>query len=213
LAVVVVVVIRISSEDEGPATDAPQATAHEDGLSLGSAPIVATPPTETPSPANVPVETFSTVHPSPAQESTVSRASLDPAAAPESPSKTRFPYKRDAALFEPKEPGKDKIADPLARAALALVGVDRDAEAYWIEAINDANLAEQERQDLIEDLNEDGLSDADNPGQEDLPMIANRLRLIEHLLPSAMDRVNVDAFLEAQKDLLIMQDRLTAAPG
>ena len=75
------------------------------------------------------------------------------------------------------------------------------AEQYWAAAINDPNLPANERKDLIEDLNEDGLSDPKHPGPQDLPLIANRLRLIEELAPSAMDAVNADAFAEAYKDL------------
>lgn len=100
-----------------------------------------------------------------------------------------------------KRRGKEPIQDPLARAALAYVGVDWEAEMYWCEAINDPNLPPQERQDLIEDLNEDGLSDPKHPTLEDLPIIMSRLRLIELLAPEAMDTVNADAFLEAYKDL------------
>jgi len=53
-------------------------------------------------------------------------------------------------------------------------------------------------------LNEDGLSDPDHPGPEDLPLILSRLRLIEEMAPYAMDEVNADAFAEAYKDLLNM---------
>ena len=49
---------------------------------------------------------------------------------------------------------------PLARAALGLVGTDSDAEAAWMDAINDPNLPANARKDLIEDLNEEGLPDA-----------------------------------------------------
>jgi hypothetical protein len=96
---------------------------------------------------------------------------------------------------------KPPIQDPDARAALSLVGADPLAEQYWAAAINDPNLPANERKDLIEDLNEDGLSDPKHPGPQDLPLIANRLRLIEELAPSAMDAVNADAFAEAYKDL------------
>ena len=76
------------------------------------------------------------------------------------------------------------------------------AEAYWLDAINDPALSAQERQDLIEDLNEDGISDPKHPTLADLPLILNRLDLIEVLAPDAMDQVNADAFLEAYKDLV-----------
>lgn len=90
----------------------------------------------------------------------------------------------------------------MARAALSFVGADPGAEAYWMEAINDAQLSADERQNLIEDLNEDGLSDPKHPTEEDLPLILNRLALIEDLAPDAMDKVNLDAFAEAYKDLV-----------
>src|SRR6185369_17201318 len=98
--------------------------------------------------------------------------------------------------------GKDPIKDPLAREALAWVGCNEDAEAYWVSAINDPSLSAQERQDLIEDLNEDGLFDPKHPTVEDLPLIVNRLELIEWLAPDAMDQVNAEAFMEAYKDLV-----------
>jgi hypothetical protein len=103
--------------------------------------------------------------------------------------------------------GKPPIQDPLARAALSLVGVDPDAELYWYEAINDPALPAQERQDLIEDLNEDGLSDPQNPTLDDLPLILSRIALIEEVFWDAMDDVNADAFLEAYKDLVDLADR------
>jgi DUF3108-like len=102
--------------------------------------------------------------------------------------------------------GAARDADPLARAALSWVGVDPAAEAYWSEAINDPSLSADERQNLIEDLNEDGLSDPKHPRPGDLPLIMSRLALIEYLAPAAMDRVNAEAFLEAYKDLLNLAD-------
>ena len=99
-------------------------------------------------------------------------------------------------------PAKEPRKDPLARDALALVGLDPGAEEYWYAAINDPDLSAHERQDLIEDLNEEGLSDPKHPGPEDLPVILNRLRVIEAAGPYAMDQVNADAFQEAYKDLV-----------
>jgi hypothetical protein len=111
--------------------------------------------------------------------------------------------KKKIAATQASKPAKVKppVQDPDARAALSLVGADPMAEQYWAAAINDPNLPANERKDLIEDLNEDGLSDPKHPGPQDLPLIANRLRLIEELAPSAMDAVNADAFAEAYKDL------------
>jgi hypothetical protein len=99
-------------------------------------------------------------------------------------------------VANPKEP----IQDPNARVALSLVGVDPDAEAYWLGAITDPNLSKQEREDLMEDLNEDGLSDPKHPGPEDMPLIANRIRLIEEIVPYADDFM-LEHLGEAHKDL------------
>ena len=98
-------------------------------------------------------------------------------------------------------PQKEKIADPLARAALSLVGVDADAEQYWIAAIYDPNLSDQEREDLMEDLNEEGLSNPRNPDPEDLPLILNRLAIIEEIAPHA-DGFMLPRLREAYNDLM-----------
>lgn len=99
-------------------------------------------------------------------------------------------------------PAEEPLQDPIARVALSLVGADPDAEDYWFAAINDLSLPANERQDLIEDLNEEGLSDPEHPTIEDLPLIFNRLALIETIGPDAADEVNAAAFDEAYKDLL-----------
>jgi hypothetical protein len=108
------------------------------------------------------------------------------------------PKKKHPHRSKPKE----AIKDPLARAALSLVGADPEAEAYWTAAINDPSLPANERQDLIEDLNEDGLTDPHHLAEADIFMIENRIELIEEQAPYAMDQVNSDAFQEAEKDLL-----------
>jgi len=103
----------------------------------------------------------------------------------------------------PAGKSKKELQDPTARVALSLVGTDADAEEYWIEAINDPSLPAGERQDLIEDLNEEGLSNPRHPDTvEDMELIASRIQLIEELAPSSMDQVNADAFAEAYKDLV-----------
>ena len=94
------------------------------------------------------------------------------------------------------------VQDPMARLALNFVGSDPDAKAYWVGAINDSSLPAEERKDLIEDLNEDGLSDSHHPTAEDMPLIMRRIQLIEQLAPTAMDDVNRDALAEAHKDLV-----------
>jgi hypothetical protein len=44
---------------------------------------------------------------------------------------------------------------------------------------------------------------------EELPIVLNRLALIEELAPDAMDQVNADAFAEAYKDLTNIARKLT----
>jgi hypothetical protein len=95
---------------------------------------------------------------------------------------------------------KAPVQDPTARVALSFVGADPAAEAYWMSAISDPNLPDQEREDLMEDLNEDGLSDPKHPGPEDLPLILNRLELIEEIAPTA-DPFMQEHLGEAYKDL------------
>ena len=57
-----------------------------------------------------------------------------------------------------------------------------------------------ERDDLIEDLNEDGLSDPKNPGPQDRNLISSRLIIIEEVMPYA-DSVMLPHLEEAYKDL------------
>ena len=69
------------------------------------------------------------------------------------------------------------------------------------------SLSPNARKDLIEDLNEEGFADPDHVVTDDLPLILNRLALIEQLAPDAMDETNAAAFEEAYKDLVNMADR------
>jgi hypothetical protein len=101
------------------------------------------------------------------------------------------------------------VAEPDARAALAYVGADPAAERVWVQAINDTtNLAPNDRKNLIEDLNETGFDDPNNLTPADLPLINNRLDLIDALYQDAADDTNAAAFDEAYKDLLNMRARL-----
>ena len=164
----------------------PAPPAHEAGP---AAPLAEAPPAvaEVPAPATLPVTPEST----------------PPAAAAKSDPKRPSP---SAQAGQGGRAAKEPLQDPDAREALALVGVDPMAEAYWHAAINDPKLPAKERQDLIEDLNEDGLSDPKHPSPEDLPVILSRIQLIEAAGPYAMDQVNADAFQEAYKDLVNLAD-------
>ena len=111
-----------------------------------------------------------------------------------------------APASQPTVSPKATALDPLAREALSFVGADPGSTAYWATAINNPFLPDEERKNLIEDLNEDGLSDPEHPAPEDMPLIANRIQLILELAPYAMDQVNAEAFAEAFKDLVALLD-------
>jgi predicted RNA-binding protein len=102
--------------------------------------------------------------------------------------------------------------EPFARVALAYVGADAQANQFYTEAINDAMLTPNHRKNLIEDLNQDGFADPGNLTTADLPLIENRIRLIEEQAPGAMDQANAAAFQEAYKDLLNMRAKITGPP-
>ena len=74
--------------------------------------------------------------------------------------------------------------------------------------INDHQTSAHDRSDLIEDLNEEGFENPHNPTFDDLPLIENRIAIIETLAPDSMDDVNAAAFAEAYKDLINMRARL-----
>jgi hypothetical protein len=102
--------------------------------------------------------------------------------------------------------------EPLARLALAFVGADTQANQFYQQAINDPVLTKGHRSNLIEDLNEDGFADPRNLTANDLPLIQNRIALIEQLAPGAMDEINAAAFKEAYKDLVNMRTKVTGQP-
>jgi hypothetical protein len=107
-----------------------------------------------------------------------------------------------------------RLTDPgtkeaFARVALAFAGADPQANGFYQKAINDPVLTKSHRSNLIEDLNEHGFADPKNLTMNDLPLIKNRLALIEQLAPNAMDEVNAAAFKEAYKDLVGMAAKVT----
>jgi hypothetical protein len=106
-----------------------------------------------------------------------------------------------------KKDGPDR---PIARQALDWVGADPMAESIWVQAINDPSVTAHDRQDLIEDLNENGFEDPAHPSADDLPLIENRIAIIEQLAPYSMDDVNAAAFAEAYKDLINMHAKAVA---
>lgn len=111
-------------------------------------------------------------------------------------------------MYQEPDFSNPAVVEKWGRTALSFVGFDPDAEEVWTQAINNPNLSVEARQNLIEDLNEDGLSDPKNPTWDDLPLIASRIELILNLAPDAMDETNAAAFQEAYKDLVNMWARL-----
>ncbi len=117
------------------------------------------------------------------------------------PPKAGVPAKaqnESAQVAPPANSGE--LEAPDLRAALSLVGADPVAEQYWKEAIFDPSLSDKDREDLMEDLNEEGLSDPKHPSPEDLPLILNRLAIIEEVAPYA-DEFMLEHLGEAYKDL------------
>lgn len=98
--------------------------------------------------------------------------------------------------------------EPLVRLALAYVGADAQADAFYQAAVSDLSLTKSHRSNLIEDLNEDGFPDPKHLTLGDLPLIQNRIQLIEQVAPNHTDPVNVAAFKEAYKDLVNMRAKL-----
>jgi len=92
----------------------------------------------------------------------------------------------------------------MARVALAFVGEDPHAEEYWLAAIFDPNLPNgEEREDLMEDLNEAGFENPDRPGRDDIPLILSRIEIIEEVAPYGDDFM-IEHLGEAYKDLVNM---------
>jgi len=108
-----------------------------------------------------------------------------------------------------------RIIDPiekdiLARVALHWVGADGQADEFYIRVINDMTLPGGIRKDIIEDLNY--LPDKRKPSPGDLPLIDNRIAIIEDQLPKTSDPVNAAALTEAHTDLVNMKKAATTKP-
>ena len=157
--------------------------------------VIATPPEPTHAVAPV-TET----PPAPQPVQVEKPVSLAPVPQPAPKPKARSQAQTQApAVKPPKEP----LHDPDARDALALVGLDSNAEQYWLEAIYDTSLPDNEREDLMEDLNETGFNDPNNLTADDLSLVANRLAIIDSVLPN-VDDFMAPHLLEARKDLVNM---------
>jgi hypothetical protein len=108
-----------------------------------------------------------------------------------------------------------RVVDPdskesLGRVALAYIGANEQALQLYHSAILDPTLTPDQRRNLIEDLNQDGLSNRRNPTADDLKIIANRYELAQTYLQQPYvqnDPVTAAAFQEALKDLAHMLRR------
>src|SRR5262249_55223640 len=106
---------------------------------------------------------------------------------------------------DPQAPVADHkvFLDPDARVALTLVGFNPFAEAYWLDAIHDTSLPKSERQDLIDDLNEEGLPDPKHPTRDDLPLLLSRLQILEEIGPMLPEELD---WQESYGDLVNLVD-------
>ena len=163
--------------------------------------LAPTPQLPTPTPQWVPDPSTYVPPSTPAPKTPAPSNAVAPAPQPQI---TLQPRPQQAA---PQEIGP--VDESTARLALAQVGIDPQAEAVWTQAINDPSLPDNARKNLIEDLNETGFADPRNLTANDLPVIENRIAIIEQLGPDAIDDTNYAAFQEAYKDLLNMRARLT----
>lgn len=104
--------------------------------------------------------------------------------------------------------------EPLARLALAYVGANAQAAELFHTAITDEQLTAHQHKELVEDLNQDGLSNKKTPTPADLELIANRYALTQAYLQQDYvqnDKVLNEAFREADKDLRNLLQRAAAA--
>ena len=110
------------------------------------------------------------------------------------------------------EPGSK---EPLARIALTYVGGDTQALELFHTAILDPSLLPDQKSNLVEDLNEEGLTNQKVPTPEDLQLIAKRYELTQAYLQETYvlnDETLHAAFVEADKDLHRMLEKAAGAP-
>lgn len=99
--------------------------------------------------------------------------------------------------------GKERLG----RFALNFAGANPQADALWSTAVLDPAVPLRNRDDLIEDLAEDGFENRRNPTERDLAIAKNRLALIEKYRSSADHERIAGAFAEAQRDLQRILER------
>jgi hypothetical protein len=184
--------------------DAPPLAVSEPPTPATRAALAPPPPPPLEAAAAVPSPTLLLPAGKPAQPASV-RAQAPPAPSP------------TPALPLPQRPAGDvanlsaTAKEELGRWTLNHVGADNEATEIWLELINDRELSAKVRQDLIEDLNENGFSGGNGRTAtvDDLPLIASRIQLIEEHAATALDETNAAAFAEAYKDLVNLWQRLS----
>lgn len=105
--------------------------------------------------------------------------------------------------------------EPLVRSALAFVGANDQALQVFGQAVRDPALQGDPIRNLVEDLNQDGIRNEKKPTPEDLQLIANRYALTQRFLQQDFvlgNKVLLEAFREADKDLRNMLQRAAAPP-
>lgn len=120
-----------------------------------------------------------------------------------------------AQLFQDQRVSDGDSREAIGRLALSYVGGNDQALELFHKAALDPLLKPDQRRNLIEDLNQDGLSNRRNPNPEDLKLIANRFALTQSYLQQEYvknDRTLLAAFQEANKDLGRMLERARTVP-
>jgi hypothetical protein len=121
-----------------------------------------------------------------------------------------------ARLYEDSRVNTADGKESLARVALAYVGTSGPALQLFHKAVLDQTLLPDQKRNLIEDLNEDGIINRKTLTPTDLEVVANRYAITQEYLRQDYVTQNQTlnaAFLEADKDLRKMLEKATAAPA
>jgi len=120
-----------------------------------------------------------------------------------------------AQTFQDKRVVDGDSREALGRLALNYVGANDQALELYHQAALDPQLNPDQRRNLVEDLNQDGLVNRRNPTPEDLKIIAKRYELTQSYLQQDYvknDKLLNEAFLEANKDLANLLQRAGVTP-
>lgn len=121
-----------------------------------------------------------------------------------------------AQLYQDKRVVDAASKEALGRVALTYVGANDQATELFHTAVLDTALKPDHRRELVEDLNQDGLSNKKDPSPADLEIIAKRYALTQAYLQQDYvqnDKVLNAAFREADKDLANLLQRAGVNPA